>query len=360
MTPALAPRSARRPARRPARRGGFTLIELLVVMAIIALLASLLLPAVQAARETARRTQCLNNVKQVVLALHNYHGSHNVFPPGYIDRGDLDGVIYDIQFPGGVIFPMGGPPLTQRGISNWWGWHYSLLSAMGEPNTAALVDNRHDPSLERFPLQLPGDHPWQQPNLSAARKAIPSYVCPSGSLGANSTPQQTGNLAYTNYIGSAGIREEVTNDEGNLVNRRSGGMFDANSSTSFRDVQDGETSTIFVLESLIGFWADGYNCCTSYPLDPEDQPGTGTRGRDLQGLPPIFYGQAPTGQGPPNTPGGFQPAPGSAFTMPGSWHADVVNIALVDGSSRSLSLDIDRNTYRRLITRNDGEQVSEF
>ena len=69
------------------RSAGFTLIELLVVIAIIAILIALLLPAVQQAREAARRSQCKNNLKQLGLALHNYHGTHSVFPPAEVANG---------------------------------------------------------------------------------------------------------------------------------------------------------------------------------------------------------------------------------------------------------------------------------
>jgi len=76
------------------RPHGFTLIELLVVIAIIAILIALLLPAVQQAREAARRTQCRNNMKQLGLALHNYHDAHRIFPPAAINPGsaNCDGV----------------------------------------------------------------------------------------------------------------------------------------------------------------------------------------------------------------------------------------------------------------------------
>src|SRR5438477_429190 len=84
-----APRDRRyRPMSVPSRRRGFTLIELLVVIAIIAVLIALLLPAVQAAREAARRAQCINNLKQLGLAMHNYHDVVGTFPPGAINRGN--------------------------------------------------------------------------------------------------------------------------------------------------------------------------------------------------------------------------------------------------------------------------------
>ncbi len=192
-----------------APRRGFTLIELLVVMAIIALLIALLLPAVQNAREAARRTQCTNAMKQLVLAHHNYAQSHNVFPPGWV--GDIAAPTppfagYDLIFPEPLRFQPSGI-MTERHISNFWGWHAAILPQMGEPNTFNLIDYKIDPSIDRwlpFP-QTPG------PNQQAASHHIPSYICPSATLpNGRAMTRKDDNVkqvfGFSSYVGSAGAR----------------------------------------------------------------------------------------------------------------------------------------------------------
>ena len=101
------------PVRPIQRTRGFTLIELLVVIAIIAILIALLLPAVQQAREAARRTQCKNNLKQIGLALHNYHDTSNSLPSGSIVLLNAAGTTY---------------------YGHGWTWHASILPYMDQAN----------------------------------------------------------------------------------------------------------------------------------------------------------------------------------------------------------------------------------
>lgn len=103
-------------SRQRSRTRGFTLIELLVVIAIIAILIALLLPAVQQAREAARRTQCKNNLKQIGLAMHNYHDTFNVFPPGVINPGASCTIVNANRFWGGHVFLL--PYIDQAPLYN--------------------------------------------------------------------------------------------------------------------------------------------------------------------------------------------------------------------------------------------------
>ena len=138
---------------RPRADRAFTLVELLVVIAIIGILIALLLPAVQAAREAARRAQCANNFHQVGVALHNYHSSLGVFPPG----------IY-IWYANDCADPGTG--------QSYYGWSWS---------TFILPYLESGSVYERFDFKVPGYH--LAPNFAAGSQFVASYLCPSDPQG---------------------------------------------------------------------------------------------------------------------------------------------------------------------------------
>jgi len=199
--------------RRTAGLRGFTLIELLVVIAIIAILVSLLLPAVQQAREAARRTQCKNSLKQIGLAMHNYHDSHTTFPPGWVDQN--------------------------ASTSANWGWACYLLPmleqgnmyrslAIGNDSLGATLD---DVTRFRF-LTTP----------------MPMFRCPSDTAPEINTQHTvvsaTGQLqaiTTSNYVGANGGGDWTYDVD-------LAGTFGRNSKTRIRDFADGTSNTIVVGE----------------------------------------------------------------------------------------------------------------
>ena len=169
---------------------GFTLIELLVVIAIIAILIALLLPAVQQAREAARRSTCKNNLKQIGLAMHNYHETFGMFPPGYVEE---------------ILNTNGGHVADNEGH---WAWNALLLPYLDQQ---ALYD------------QYRMNEPWDsEHNLKIAETVVPVFSHPS-----SSKPANTG---YFVVVGD-------------------GTAFGSKEGVSFKEITDGTSNTIAVVEA---------------------------------------------------------------------------------------------------------------
>jgi prepilin-type N-terminal cleavage/methylation domain-containing protein/prepilin-type processing-associated H-X9-DG protein len=188
-----------------ARRLGFTLVELLVVIAIIAILIAMLLPAVQSVREAARRIQCANNLKQIVLASHNYESVQRRFPPAY--RG------LNLQ-PG-------------------WSWGSYLLPYLEQQNL--YVFGKVDETL--FGL---GSNPVMPNPYSTT--PLPAFRCPSD-LGPDLNPLRL-NHAMSNYRAVVGPVAQTTF----FINYDFGGVMFQNSQIRFADIHDGSSNTVMIGE----------------------------------------------------------------------------------------------------------------
>ncbi len=211
------------------RRHAFTLVELLVVIAILGIVAGLMLPAVQSARESARRSQCINNLKQIGLACQNYHDALRSFPSGYC----------------AAVPYVDGATDTTPG----WGWGALILSQIEQNGVKAGIN-----------FGLPIENPQY---ATAVQTVLPVYLCPSDSLPAESyqVPDASGHpialAAPSSY--AACIGSDLTS-----VSDPSGdGIFYRNSGTKIGDVRDGTSTTILVGEkawaNAQGIWAGAIN-----------------------------------------------------------------------------------------------------
>jgi prepilin-type N-terminal cleavage/methylation domain-containing protein len=303
---------------------GFTLIELLVVIAIIAILIALLLPAVQQAREAARRTQCKNNLKQIGLALHNYHDTHNTFPYGWDTRGT--------------------------------GWNAFILPQVEQANLYSTLI---------FQESGPGNWDSGSANQKATETVVPAYRCPSMPLAEHMNFNGIAKRVPVSYRGNAG--SEATSDDlssaipgtKSLEQLSQNGIFYACSKVKFRDLTDGTSNTLLVCESLtdpefskdgqgMDFWAIG-----SPQADPCACNG-GTGGTEFT----EFVGTTIVGLNvrrlAPTTNGELMEL---SF---GSYHISGAQFTLGDGSVRFISENINLGTLRAISTRDGGEVAGEF
>jgi len=309
--------SSRRTTTRSADpRTGFTLIELLVVIAIIATLIALLLPAVQQARESARRTQCKNNLKQIGLALHNYHDTCSILP---------------VMNP---YCPTNGPPVG----SKRWGWIPMLLP---------YVDAA--PLYNTFNFNAAS---WQGTNFQYLQRSYPAFLCPSDPL-ANEIREEewfsspTWLISQTDYAAIIGDYQNATGvgqlpTYGNMscFQQVRGMMGRWGWSARFRDVPDGLSTTFMVGECI------GAMCITQ---------NWGVQNWGTTAHPINFMNQSLRQSLPTQANPRWDESIGFRSEHPAGCH-----FLTGDGAVRFVSENIDGQTYRSLASRMGTEIVGEF
>jgi prepilin-type N-terminal cleavage/methylation domain-containing protein/prepilin-type processing-associated H-X9-DG protein len=300
-------------SRKPGRRG-FTLIELLVVIGVIAVLIALLLPAVQAAREVARRAQCVNNLKQIGSALHNYEGTHRAFPLGHASAFTSDG--------------------TDTGPG--WGWAAMLLPQMEQR-----------PLYDTVNFGLPIESPS---NLTSRLPTIGAYLRPADAVKPlwwamvrnpiGISTQRICEVAPSNYVGLYGTSDPGIDGDG---------VFFREASVGIRDITDGTAQTLAVGERSHRLGeATWTGSVTNAVLFPVDNDGIGAP--RAESGPGMVLGHAGGRLGPGD--------PNGEVNQFYSTHVGGVNFAFADGHVSFLKTTMNYNTFRALATGAGGEAIS--
>lgn len=319
------------------KRRGFTLIELLVVIAIIAILIALLLPAVQQAREAARRSNCKNNLKQIGLALHNYHETHSVFP-------------YGRSHPG---IPSGCTNSTPRPLLNHKGWLmllpyidqtalYNQFNPSEATSTFDYVAANADLVVHGSPLNG---------NDFVVSRFIQIFQCPSDPRDDPAGEQQSQGQHYGIVDSGSSYKGEFTNYDFNVAatlgscsswsqeSRTARHMFGMNDCARMRDLEDGSSNIVAVSETTRSVangipqtW--GYTNWTSWGIVFDSTGFNVWSGGKLGYL--------------------------ASWSYPGSYHVGGCHALLADGAVRFISENINTTTRQRLSAVADGAVVGEF
>jgi prepilin-type N-terminal cleavage/methylation domain-containing protein len=314
-------------AARTARRCAFTLIELLVVIAIIAILIALLLPAVQQAREAARRTQCKNNLKQMGLALHNYHDTFLVFPMANVVR--FDNLV--------------------RG--DGWTWHARILPNLDQAALYNRVSSVMGTDI--------GNQNSAEQLLAGRDTRLTVFQCPThpGGPATNSSKNGYQVSTYNGVTGSVCFNDDQL-DQATDVGYNGDGLFHMNSRVRIGDVTDGTSNTFLVAEVQ-----DELNGSPNQ----NRLPGSDRRycfSDNSDGNPPTDITEYLVGM-ELNDPINANHRDASGFynntgEYAGSYHTGGAQFLLTDGTVRFISQNINMNLYQGISTRAKGEVVGEF
>lgn len=337
----------------------FTLIELLVVVALIGVLSALLLPGVQQARSAARRTQCLNNLKQLGLAIADYHQTHGVLPPASISDVNASGTVDGVAFPD---LNLNGP----SGIA----WGTMLLPHI---EAQSLYDG--------FNTDLPM---WGAANSTATGTKVARFLCPEATGGADGFQPEQGDyssggpnpfqprrrydfrLAHSHYVTNGGVLEPWgrTGPGARDLNRPDpadgseiDGPFYRNAKIRLSDIIDGLAQTVFLGEMSSAVsdktWVAVVPGAITCPKPPFDGYNTECNAAgSLVG--------AHSGPDPADLPEVIIHAPNNPFCHTCgmySGHPNGGHILMGDGSVHFIQESIDPFTWRGLSSRNGGEIV---
>jgi prepilin-type N-terminal cleavage/methylation domain-containing protein/prepilin-type processing-associated H-X9-DG protein len=293
-------------------RSGFTLIELLVVIAIIAVLIALLLPAVQQAREAARRSQCINNLKQLGLALHTYHDSMNVFPPGWLG---VQGGIPNMDGPSGFAWGSHILPYIDQGpLYNQINFNLSCLDASNATARQTVL------AAFRCPTD-PSSNTWQLP-----QEGNPAVIVAT--------------LPTANYVGSfgnEGFEDICENPPFPAAQCVSNGMFFHNSSTRMRDVVDGTSNTVFLGEHRTNSALNWHSTWVGVIPQGDERVARILAVSDHTPNHPALH-----------------------IDDYSSWHTGGVHMLFGDGRVRFITQNIDTGVFKAIATRFGGEVIGEF
>lgn len=330
---------------------GFTLIELLVVIAIIAILIALLLPAVQQAREAARRIQCRNNLKQIGLALQNYHGTHQLFPPGWVPVCD--------SASGTASDPCA---VESNALASSWAWSVFIFPYIDQAPLYASLTAGSVPPAPAAQIAASG-------NLDVT---LPGYLCPSdpgsnlavwggGVFSSAGAPNGYRKMSYPGCAGITGSNDFHNLEHSNTtLNGRSGvdrrGVFSNGSNTRIARITDGTSNTFLCGET------ESTSICTN-PKDCPTPTGVGViwMRADHRPFPQshLWFSLLRETSTSPNARlnnGHYY----SVLYGYSSKHAGGAGFLLADGSVRFINESIDRFTYGHLGAMSDGSVISEY
>ena len=381
------------PSNRPSRHLAFTLVELLVVIAIIGVLVALLLPAVQSAREAARRNSCMNNLKQMGLAVQNFESTHQYLPhSGQCDSTGSATTTYMIHSTGTLMLPY----IEQQAVHSQFDHDANAVAMYSATPSGGVYSTSTGALLHPLAKGLSYNDPRHPTGLVAAKTTIKTFICPSTPVppGNRDPGTKYGPIDYMfaavtdidSRPGSATFKMRTPTSDAQYLDQLQPGMLSCERGHGYRNVQDGTSNTVLVFEDAgrshpsvakLGAYSSRPSPVAN-PVEPvEGQNGTAapfSNGRRVYAwADPDAFTNGVSGPSNASAPQSRQAQVNNSATPfggpstcpwdlnncgpndePFSFHNGGINICMGDGSCRFLTTNIDALILKAITGANDG------